>query len=133
MEQGEVDPPPSTEEQFWEALPWYLSYGMTAEEFWRGDPKLAESYREAFKIQKERKNQELWLQGLYFLKALDAAINGEKAPYPDEPVPLTKEAREVQEQREQESANASFEAAMMSFASSVNKKFEKRGEAKNGR
>ncbi len=106
---------------------------MSAEEFWQGDPRLAESYREAYKIQRDRKNQQLWLQGLYFLKALGCAVHGsEKSPYPDEPVPLTDGERKARERREQENANADFEAAMMSFASSINKKFEKKGEAKIG-
>lgn len=106
---------------------------MTAEEFWRGDPKLAESYHEAYKLERERRNQELWLQGLYFLKALGCALNGSaESPYPDEPVPLTEEERKILDERERRSADASFEAMMMSFASDMNTKFEKKGEAGNG-
>ena len=106
---------------------------MSAEEFWQGDPKLAESYREAYKLERERKNQELWLQGIYFLKALGCALHGsDESPYPDKPVPLTDEERKVREQREQENANADFEAVMMSFASSINQKFKQKGEASDG-
>lgn len=85
-------------EQFYEVFPYYLSIGMTYEQFWDGDPQLAKYYRQADEIRNERKNQELWLQGLYFYEALcDAsplfhamAKKGTKAqPYSERPYPIT--------------------------------------------
>lgn len=121
----EVDhTPPTNEEMFWKALPWYLSIGMSEKDYWQGDPKLVESYREAYKLAKERKNQELWLQGVYFLKATACAVNGSnKSPYPDEPLPLSVEESNEQIERKQRIKDAEFEASMMSFMASANEKF----------
>lgn len=47
---------------------------MTAEEYWEGDPYLARSFYKAHKLEIEMRNQELWLQGLYFFKATETAL-----------------------------------------------------------
>ena len=57
-------------EQFYEVFPYYLSIGMTPEQFWDGDPWLTRYYRKADELSVERRNQELWLQGLYIYEAL---------------------------------------------------------------
>ena len=94
-------------EQFYEAFPFYLSIGMTAEQYWDQDCNLTKYYRKAFEMKQDRKNEELWLQGFYIYDALCAvspllhafAKNGTTAqPYLDKPVPRTaKEAREREE------------------------------------
>ena len=90
-------------EQFYEAFPYYLSIGMTYEQFWDGDPMLCKYYREAEEIRNEKKNQELWLQGMYIYEAIADlspilqafAKKGTKAqPYVDAPYPITKKQRE---------------------------------------
>lgn len=89
-------------EQFYEVFPYYLSIGMTYEQFWDGDPHLAKYYRQADEIKTERKNQELWLQGLYIYEALcdvapilqAMAKKGTKArPYPEQPYAITEKQR----------------------------------------
>ena len=84
-------------ERFYEQFPYYLSIGMTPKEYWEGDPALAKYYRKADEIKLERKNQELWLQGMYFYEAIcDAspilqafAKKGTKPhPYADRPYPI---------------------------------------------
>ena len=51
-------------------FPLYLAYGMTPEQYWEQDCMLAKYYREADEIKRERRNQEMWLQGMYFYDAL---------------------------------------------------------------
>ena len=89
-------------EQFYEVFPYYLSIGMTAEQFWDGDPTLVIYYRKAAELKNERVNQELWLQGLYFYEALcdvspilhAMAKKGTKPnPYPDAPYPISERQR----------------------------------------
>lgn len=48
---------------------------MTADEYWHGSPELTWAYVKAYKIRKEEKNWELWLQGLYFCHALNVALS----------------------------------------------------------
>ena len=119
--------------KFHEVFPYYLSIGMTPEQYWDGDPLLAKYYRQAEEIKQKRKNQELWLQGLYFYEALcdvapilhAFAKKGTKpAPYPDHPYSLTTKDREaerkLQEERDREKARRYMEAQM----ARLNKLFE---------
>lgn len=57
-------------EVFYNHLPYYLAIGMTPEQFWDGDCRLTESYRRADELKQRRRNQDLWLQGMYFYEAL---------------------------------------------------------------
>lgn len=84
-------------ERFYEHFPYYLSIGMTPEQYWDGDPTLAKYYRKADAMRMERTNQELWLQGMYIYEAIcDAspilrslAKKGTKPyPYAEKPYPL---------------------------------------------
>ena len=58
-------------------FPYYLSLGMTYEEFWEGDCTLPKFYREAQKIKSQKefddKNFFCWLQGRYIYDALCCA------------------------------------------------------------
>lgn len=120
----EVDPPPTYNEQFERVFPWYLSIGMPAHEFWQGDPALAIGYRKAHELYIERKNQEQWMQGLYFFRALNAAIHGEKNPYPDMPMPLDEKQSREQEAIRQKRADREAELSMESFMLGVNAKYK---------
>lgn len=81
---------------------------MSPEEYWHGSPELTAAYREAYKIRKEERNWEMWLQGLYFCHAVNVALSNSleknsKAQYMSEPLkifPLTE--KEIEEQQEKE-------------------------------
>lgn len=107
---------------FNEQFPFYLSIGMTAEQYWDDDCTLVKHYRKAYELQNRRKNQELWLQGMYIYEALCNAspllnpFSKEKKPlpYPDRPYPLTKEDA-IKEEKERKAIKmrqmkAQFEA-----------------------
>lgn len=123
-------------EIFEQNVPFYLSIGMTPEQYWDEDPKYAEWYRKAYELKNDRKNQELWLQGLYVYSAiLDAspilhafAKKGTKPrEYFSEPIPIT--ANAVREKRERE-AKAKMERIhnkMLRFMSAYNKEVKKDG------
>lgn len=117
--------------QFEEVFPFYLSIGMSEEQFWDKDCTLVKFYRKANELRQMRKNEELWLQGLYVYHAISCsapllhafAKPGTTAmPYLDKPIPLTeKEAKE----REEAKRIARFEkmrAIMLSKAQQNSKK-----------
>lgn len=83
-------------ESFNELCPYYLSIGMTYNQFWNDDPTITKYYRKAEQIRNDKRNQELWLQGLYFGFAFGA---DKKNPYPSEPLPLTEKQAQEQQQR----------------------------------
>lgn len=86
-------------------FPYYLAIGMTPEQFWDSDPKLATAYRKAYDIKRRRTNEELWLAGIYTSEALAATVGNmfsktQKYKYPSEPKAITES--ELQERKERE-------------------------------
>lgn len=51
-----------------------MAIGMTAEEYWEGDPHLAPFYYQAYKLRFDMLNQQAWLQGLYVFNAVSTAL-----------------------------------------------------------
>ena len=134
-------PPFAYTAKFYEVFPYYLSIGMTYEQFWEQDCDLVRYYRKAAQIRQDLRNQDAWLQGAYIYEALiDAspvlrsfAKKGTKPiPYRNSPYELfgqknTAKRREVQEKHD-EKAKAFMEAFMVS----VNKKFQEKGGGVSG-
>ena len=106
---------------------------MTPEQYWDGDCTLVKYYRKAEEIRNEKRNQELWLQGMYIYEALcdvspvlhAFAKKGTKpSPYSAEPYPMNNKQiihREEEKQRKLADTGKRFMEAM---AASINKKFE---------
>ena len=114
-------------ERFYEMFPYYLSIGMTYEQYWNGDCTLVKYYRKAEELRNEKRNQELWLQGMYVYEAIcDAspilhafAKKGSKPhPYPSKPYAISeKQVREEREEKERkliEKGKKFMEAMMVS-------------------
>ena len=120
-------------ERFYEQFPYYLSIGMSPEQYWEGDPALAKYYRKAEEMRVERRNQEMWLQGMYVYEAIcDAspilhalAKKGTKPhPYADKPYPLTDKQRK---QNTEEKEKAKFDKGkrlMEAFMKATNNRFK---------
>lgn len=92
---------------------------MTERQYWDGDCMLTRAYRKAEKLRLEQKNQELWLQGMYFYEALGDvspllhpfAKKGTKAvPYRSEPYPLYGEG--PRQETEQDIENERLKATL---------------------
>jgi hypothetical protein len=80
---------------------------MTPEQYWDEDPMLAQYYRKAEEMRQKRRNEELWLQGMYIYEALcdvapvlhAFAKRGTKpAPYSDHPYSITNKDREAEKE-----------------------------------
>lgn len=112
-------------DRFNKLFPYYLSIGMTYDQFWNEDCLLVKAYREADKIKAERKNTELWLQGRYVYEALldiapllhAFAKKGTKArPYPSEPYPITQYAVDKKTEREERLKAEKMKAKLIAMA-----------------
>lgn len=55
-------------------LPYALKCGMTAEEFWYGEPRLFSSYIKKYQLDLDEINYQAWLFGLYEYKAICTAL-----------------------------------------------------------
>ena len=120
-------------EKFKEQFPYYLSIGMTPEQYWDADPALAKYYRKADEIRLERRNQEMWLQGMYFYEAIcDAspilhsfAKKGTKPhPYADKPYPLTDKQRKQDTASKEKAVAEKGKKFMETFMKLNNSKFK---------
>lgn len=58
-----------------EYLPHCLAIGITEGEFWNLNIRKLRPYLKAEEIKLERKNHELWLQGLYVYKAVSVVVS----------------------------------------------------------
>jgi hypothetical protein len=120
-------------EKFYELFPYYLAIGMTPEQYWDSDCTLVKYYRKAEELRNEKRNQELWLQGMYIYEALcdvspilhAFAKKGTKpAPYSAKPYALTEKQVERDEEEKQRKLVDKGKKFMEAMAASVNKKFE---------
>lgn len=136
-EGGGIVPAPSRKsygEQFDELFPYYLSIGMSEEQYWDRDSTLVIAYRKANELSMERENQKLWLQGRYIYDALCAvspilhafAKKGTKAsPYNKEPYSLTEKTAKKKQKSEEKFLYDKNRAWMDAFVSRNNKKYQK--------
>lgn len=86
-------------------------------------------YRRAHEIERNRKNQELWLQGRYIYEALcnvsplfrftmkGGTIKAD--PYRVEPIPITEEEQRAQQEREAKRRMEQMKAQFMEYASNL--------------
>lgn len=112
--------------------------GMSSEEFWHGELKLAKCYREAYELKQEIEDYKLWKQGMYIYEAiLDAspilhafAKKGTKPrPYPDKPYGISKKETKAEKQKRIENERLKAEVHFKNLARIIKKQF---GEKKNG-
>lgn len=122
---------------FVEHLPFYISIGMTPEQYWDGESTLVIAYREAYKLRQQETNRNLWLQGLYIYEALCCvspifrafAKNGTKPiEYRDEPIALTKKEAEERRKRDERRKYEAFIADMKAWAKSHNEKLSEQAD-----
>ena len=124
-------------ERFEEIFPYDLSIGMTYEQYWYGDCTLVKYYRKAEELRNEKRNQELWLQGMYIYEAIcdvspilhAFAKKGTKpVPYPSRPYAINekqiKQEREEKERKLVEKGKRFMEAMMQS----TNKRFKEKSQ-----
>ena len=120
-------------EKFEELFPYYLSLGMTEEQYWDKDCTLVAAYRKAEELRMNRRNQEMWLQGAYFYDALCrvspilhafAKKGAKPVPYLSEAYALTEKQVELRQEEHAKGVYDKGKKLMEGFMASHNKKFE---------
>ena len=131
-EQNSSAPSFTYTEKFYELFPYYLSIGMTPEQYWDGDCTLTKYYRKADEIKKERRNEELWLQGMYIYEALcdvspvlhAFAKKGTKPqPYSEKPYAITEAQHNRVEEEKARKIAEKGKRFMNAIMQSTNKRF----------
>lgn len=100
--------------------PYYMSYGMSYENYWHGDPWAMRAYKEAYMLRNKQANMMSWLQGAYFTNALSVvlgnAFSKKGTPpkqYMAEPMdifPKTEAEEKAEEERKQKQLIAKLNA-----------------------
>lgn len=133
-------PPFTYTERFKEIFPYYLSIGMTYDQFWNDDPEIARFYRKADELKRDRRNQEMWWQGMYIYEAICCvspilqafAKKGTKAkPYPEQPHPITKKQRITEKTTRQTKGDQAAKRFMEMFMVANNAKFQRETDAQH--
>lgn len=128
---------------FREAFPHYLVMGMSAEEYWDGEPWLVKPYREAYRIRMENQDRiadrDAWRMGEYIRHALVSvpitvtgwAPKGHRLQdYPEKPMTTQAEERkqEENEKKKQDNQQQLALAMFQAFTEKMNKGIRKRLE-----
>lgn len=131
--------------QFEEVCPYFISIGMTYEQFWYDDISLTKYYQKAFELKEKREaikdKWARWEQGLYIYEALCdvspilRAFSKAKKPlqYPSKPYGLediqqNKEQNEVQKEKKQEVEKLRAQIFFENWARAAQKRFKEKGE-----
>ena len=111
---------------------------MTYDDYWYATPLLVKTYYKCHKLQMEQRNQEMWWQGMYFLKAMECVMSsafGKKGSeiieYPKEPVPLSPKKDDTPTEYEAEKERQKAIASFMNLQSAMERKFNN-GEQQYG-
>ena len=122
-------------EIFYKQFPYYLSIGMTEEQYWDRDCLLTKYYREAEDLRNEKLNQQAWLQGMYFYDAMSRvspilhayAKKGTKAqPYVEQAYPISKRSAQAAKDKEEKAKAQKGIRFMEAYMVQNNKRFEER-------
>lgn len=126
---------------FEQLCPYYISLGMTYDDFWNGDCAMAKAYRKAHDMKLEEMNFSLWLQGKYFYDALCCvapifrAFSKAKKPvnYHEYPFILKTDFSEMRKKQQESESDKKARQMLEAFAANFNQKFkEKEGRVSHG-
>lgn len=120
---------------FERVLPYYISIGMTPEQFWDGDVTLVKAYRKAYEYKKQEWNVQAYLNGLYTYDALlrvapilhAFAKKGTKPiPYRDKPIEIY--TSHEQQKKVEVNKSRDMQLRMIEKFKKINKRLAKKEE-----
>ena len=127
-------------EQFERVCPFYMSIGMSYDEFWNGDNELPKMYRKAHKLKLREANQLAWLQGAYVYAAISDLAPALKAfskatprKYMEKPFGLDdEEETPKRESKPNVKSNKNAKTWIEMWAINFNEKFDKKEKETKG-
>lgn len=115
-------------ETFEEQCPYFMSIGMTYDEYWYGEPERTKYYRDSHTLQCKSRNQELWLQGLYFIRSIQTALDSKnKVKYFEKPIdifPKTEAEKKAEAERERRKVIDFFTQLKQRWDNANNRQFD---------
>lgn len=110
---------------------------MSYNQYWHGDCCLVKYYRQAYRIQRDRENEKMWLQGMYIYEALCdvapiirafAKKGTTPIDYPSQPYAITKEEVERRKQEKEKAKYDRIKAKTSAFMVEFNAQIANRKE-----
>lgn len=126
-------------EIFEKMCPYYMSIGMTYDEYWNGEAVLCKYYRESHEKVLREENAMMHRQGAYIYQALLCASplynalskKREAYPYPEDVIPLNeRQSKEIKEEKERRKMEEN-KVRMKMLVDQLNKKFLDKKEQGN--
>lgn len=86
----------------------YMTYGMTYEQFWNGDPWMVRAYAQSYLLKRKIENENAWILGAYMANAfgtvLSNAFSKKNVKYLEKPLDIfpkteSEKKAEVREER----------------------------------
>ena len=127
--------------EFNKCCPFYISLGMTYEQFWYGDPTMTKDYAESYKIKEKREAERIkwttWEQGLYVYEAICAASPILRAfskatkplPYPQKPYGVDEiKNKKVDKEQKQKVQLLRTQIFFENWAKAATDRFKEKGE-----
>lgn len=117
--------------------PYFMSIGMTYDQYWHGDVHMARAFYRAEKLRQEQRDADAWLIGSYVGRAIDSTISNAfrkqgatPQKYPDMPDLMKKRLEEQQKKNgkseEEQEQEAMFAEAYMRNMARMGKNWGKR-------
>lgn len=135
-------------QEFNRYCPFYMSIGMSYNDYWYGDPSMAKAYLEAYKIKEKRESEKMkwtvWEQGLYVYEAicdvapvLRAFSKATKPlPYPERPHGLDEDMQKQQNEdlkkKQEELEQYRIQIFFTNWANATKEQFKKNKKKKGG-
>lgn len=124
--------------EFQKICPFFISIGMTYEQFWYGDLTIAKAYLEAYQMKEKREAEKMqwamWNQGVYIYEALcdvspilhAFSKKGTKPlPYPSRPYGMEeKKDKEQPTEQNKKIENLKLQVFFSNWARATKKQFE---------
>lgn len=111
-----------------------MSCGMSYEDYWHGDPKMARFFAEAERLRIEKQNTMMHLLGAYVYRAIGAYAGAFTSPlikdpkiepYLSDKLPITKHEVEEAKKREKERAIEAYKEFFLRWNGEIEAKKEK--------
>lgn len=140
---GQPSPPASSfrmTDVFERECGFYLHIGMSASEYWDGDPCAVRWYRDKYLFDIEKVNHDAWLQGMYIYEALLLASpavrpfvkHPKPGEYPDKPYPITERMRKKDTEKQKRDQMQVAFTAFKAKVDAMNNNKKRGGEVKDG-